>query len=146
MVKGVWVSKNDFLYLHLCCSSVSSSHHPLLRTLADLNECRAKPGICKNGRCINTVGSYRCECNDGFEPSLTGTECIGKLKHRLCRRSSNSVIQSNTRPLFLSFRQQERLLLHRGSADYVPAVLHQQKQRDEVGVLLQRGSRLGSTV
>lgn len=44
----------------------------------DLNECRAKPGICKNGRCVNTVGSYRCECNDGFEPSSTGTECIGE--------------------------------------------------------------------
>lgn len=44
----------------------------------DLNECRAKPGICKNGRCVNTVGSYRCECNDGFEPSSTATECIGK--------------------------------------------------------------------
>lgn len=51
-------------------SSLSSS---------DLNECRAKPGICKNGRCVNTVGSYRCECNDGFEPSSTGTECIGKI-------------------------------------------------------------------
>ena len=65
---------------NLCCYywMYSSSSHPLFCTLADLNECRAKPGICKNGRCVNTVGSYRCECNDGFEPSSTGTECIGK--------------------------------------------------------------------
>lgn len=54
------------------------SLHPLILCSKDLNECRAKPGICKNGRCVNTVGSYRCECNDGFEPSSTETECIGK--------------------------------------------------------------------
>uniref|UniRef100_A0A3P9MQM8 Fibrillin 2b n=1 Tax=Oryzias latipes TaxID=8090 RepID=A0A3P9MQM8_ORYLA len=71
----------------------------------DLNECRAKPGICKNGRCINTVGSYRCECNDGFEPSLTGTECIDNRKgfcytevlRTMCQQSStnrNSVTKS----------------------------------------------------
>lgn len=43
----------------------------------DENECRTKPGICPNGRCINTVGSYRCDCNEGFEVSPSGTECIG---------------------------------------------------------------------
>uniref|UniRef100_H2LL33 Fibrillin 2b n=1 Tax=Oryzias latipes TaxID=8090 RepID=H2LL33_ORYLA len=69
-----------------------------------LNECRAKPGICKNGRCINTVGSYRCECNDGFEPSLTGTECINRkgfcyteVLRTMCQQSStnrNSVTKS----------------------------------------------------
>uniref|UniRef100_A0A3B5Q922 Fibrillin 2b n=1 Tax=Xiphophorus maculatus TaxID=8083 RepID=A0A3B5Q922_XIPMA len=64
----------------------------------DLNECRAKPGICKNGRCINTVGSYRCECNDGFEPSSTGTECIDNRKgfcftevlQTMCQQSSTN--------------------------------------------------------
>lgn len=45
---------------------------------ADLNECMAKPGICKNGRCENTVGSYRCKCDQGFIANPTQTECIGK--------------------------------------------------------------------
>lgn len=45
---------------------------------ADLNECAAKPGICKNGRCENTVGSYRCKCDQGFVANPTQTECIGK--------------------------------------------------------------------
>lgn len=69
-----------------------SSPHPHLASplpLADLNECRAKPGICKNGRCVNTVGSYRCECNDGFEPSATGTECIGKICQRAFGHTPN---------------------------------------------------------
>uniref|UniRef100_A0A7N5ZUD6 Fibrillin 2b n=1 Tax=Anabas testudineus TaxID=64144 RepID=A0A7N5ZUD6_ANATE len=64
----------------------------------DLNECRAKPGICKNGRCVNTEGSYRCECNDGFEPSSTGTECIDNRKgfcytevlQTMCQQSSTN--------------------------------------------------------
>lgn len=43
-------------------------------------------------------------------------------------------------------RQQKGLLLHRGSADHVPAVINQQEQRDQVWVLLQRGPRLGVTV
>lgn len=90
MERDVWVSKivlvnvrgslhitHYMLFLlDLPASSLSSIR--TLCTPADLNECRSKPGICKNGRCINTVGSYRCECNDGFEPSSTGTECIGK--------------------------------------------------------------------
>lgn len=45
---------------------------------ADLNECAVKPGICKNGRCENTVGSYRCKCDQGFIANPTQTECIGK--------------------------------------------------------------------
>ena len=39
-------------------------------------------------------------------------------------------------PLTLSYRQQKGLLLHRGSADHVPAVINQQEQCDQVRVLL----------
>ena len=49
----------------------------------DENECRTKPGICENGRCVNTIGSYRCECNEGFQSSSSGTECLGKLIKRV---------------------------------------------------------------
>lgn len=44
----------------------------------DENECRTKPGICENGRCMNVIGSYRCECNEGFLSSPSGIECLGK--------------------------------------------------------------------
>lgn len=46
-------------------------------SVLDLNECTAKPGTCKNGRCENTVGSYRCRCDQGFIANPTQTECIG---------------------------------------------------------------------
>lgn len=184
MERDVWVSKNVsdnltglfqyspnicYVITNILTSSLSSFCNPLLWKLEDLNECRAKPGICKNGRCVNTVGSYRCECNDGFEPSSTGTECIGKittqksiLPHAEMLLMNWMLLQqvkvqfcfysiSNPRTLLVSycppsFRQPKGLLLHRGSADNVPAVIHQQEQRDQVRVLLQHGPRLGVTV
>lgn len=57
--------------------SCAAPQHFVVPSFLDENECRTKPGICPNGRCINTVGSYRCDCNEGFEVSPSGTECIG---------------------------------------------------------------------
>ncbi|CAL4061316.1 unnamed protein product, partial [Meganyctiphanes norvegica] len=46
----------------------------------DINECATNPNICEHGRCINTKGSYRCECYEGFEPSRDGKECLDRRK------------------------------------------------------------------
>ena len=43
----------------------------------DINECHADPNICGNGFCINTDGSFRCECRTGFTLDRTGRNCIG---------------------------------------------------------------------
>ncbi|KAG9337036.1 hypothetical protein JZ751_029895, partial [Albula glossodonta] len=41
----------------------------------DVDECAANPGICRNGQCINTDGSFRCECSFGFRLDFTGINC-----------------------------------------------------------------------
>lgn len=35
------------------------------------------PDLCKNGQCINTIGSFRCHCNVGYKTDFTATSCVG---------------------------------------------------------------------
>lgn len=53
---------------------------------ADINECEVFPGVCKNGRCVNTQGSFRCECAEGLTLDSSGRTCVGK------RTSADDVI------------------------------------------------------
>nr|XP_033792958.1 latent-transforming growth factor beta-binding protein 1 isoform X2 [Geotrypetes seraphini] len=41
----------------------------------DINECQLQ-GVCPNGECLNTKGSYRCTCKPGFVPDSTLSSCI----------------------------------------------------------------------
>ncbi|KAI4882658.1 hypothetical protein NFI96_001503 [Prochilodus magdalenae] len=45
-------------------------------TSVDLNECVEAPGICQNGHCINTDGSFRCECPTGYTLNYSGVDCV----------------------------------------------------------------------
>ncbi|KAK1150938.1 latent-transforming growth factor beta-binding protein 3-like isoform X1 [Acipenser oxyrinchus oxyrinchus] len=40
----------------------------------DINECRMQ-GVCQDGECLNTQGSFRCACKPGFV--LERTRCVG---------------------------------------------------------------------
>ena len=44
----------------------------------DINECSLMDDCCTNGKCINTDGSYFCECPDGFHLDSDGHTCIDK--------------------------------------------------------------------
>lgn len=46
--------------------------------ILDVNECLESPGICSNGQCINTDGSFRCECPMGYNLDYTGVRCVGE--------------------------------------------------------------------
>ena len=45
---------------------------------ADVNECDMNNGGC-DYNCVNTVGSYYCECRDE-QILINGTICIGNVK------------------------------------------------------------------
>lgn len=49
-----------------------SASHP------DIDECRVMGNLCKNGQCINTLGSYSCTCKPGYTTDITSTACVGK--------------------------------------------------------------------
>ncbi|KAL7980060.1 hypothetical protein Chor_001328 [Crotalus horridus] len=68
------------------------------KNLIDENECQSKPGLCENGRCINTQGSYRCECEDGFLVNEAQNECLDtregycftEILHSMCQIDSSN--------------------------------------------------------
>ncbi|KAK4816339.1 hypothetical protein QYF61_015653 [Mycteria americana] len=46
------------------------------KTGHNINECALDPDICSNGICENLRGSYRCNCNSGYEPDPSGRNCV----------------------------------------------------------------------
>jgi len=62
-----------------------------LTVLLDINECNNDTNNCsENANCINTIGSYQCECFIGYTGD--GFNCSGKFRSDLnaaffmCRR------------------------------------------------------------
>lgn len=58
-----------------CCVSRCGFYN--LSSLPDINECQVMPDLCRNGQCINTIGSFRCHCNVGYKADFTATSCVG---------------------------------------------------------------------
>lgn len=51
---------------------------------ADIDECREDPQICgSHAICNNLPGTFRCECEDGYQFGSDGQTCIGGWRLRL---------------------------------------------------------------
>lgn len=51
---------------------------------ADIDECRISPDLCGSGVCVNTPGSFECECFEGYESGfMMMKNCMGKLGRTL---------------------------------------------------------------
>lgn len=46
--------------------------------LSDRNECQDIPNVCSHGECIDTQGSYRCLCHNGFKATADQSMCMGE--------------------------------------------------------------------
>ncbi len=72
-------------------NAVKHNSHFLFRSLwfsfklADINEC-SMPNKCQYGKCVNTEGSYTCECNGGYAKSWRGL-CEGDMHARALART-----------------------------------------------------------
>ena len=51
-----------------------------LNTLADINECLENNGNCEDA-CINTEGSFMCECSPGKVLAADNRTCEGSLNN-----------------------------------------------------------------
>lgn len=65
-------------------NSINSSisiivHRSNFVLIVDVNECIAIPGVCGGGTCVNSVGSYRCECKKGQRQNPITQDCEGEI-------------------------------------------------------------------
>lgn len=71
-----YVFKFQLVTQYTCENSLLKSNSCLL---TDIDECSSFFGqVCRNGRCFNEIGSFKCLCNEGYELTPDGKNCIGK--------------------------------------------------------------------
>ena len=68
-----------------CPEELACSEPGLLKNVhtgkcMDIDECEAIPGLCRNGECINSIGSFECVCPEGqaaneFQECVDADEC-----------------------------------------------------------------------
>ena len=69
-----------YTHTHIYRYRYNIDRYPRIFLSLDKNECLENENLCEHGSCVNTVGSYMCNCASGFQSEETKTKCIGMSK------------------------------------------------------------------
>ncbi|XP_074651609.1 fibrillin-3-like [Tubulanus polymorphus] len=62
----------------------------------DINECNLYPEACKDGRCVNNIGSFLCQCPPGFRLDASGTKCKDERRSKCFLYVNNGICSHQT--------------------------------------------------
>ncbi|XP_008486532.1 latent-transforming growth factor beta-binding protein 4-like, partial [Diaphorina citri] len=63
-------------YILLCGSKPGEFMNPMTNKTEEIDECNLMPNMCNHGTCMNTPGSFHCQCNRGFLYDSDTHQCI----------------------------------------------------------------------
>lgn len=67
--------------MSVCCSCVDLC--VICVCCADIDECKVMGNLCKNGQCLNTLGSFSCVCKPGYTSDISSTQCVGESESQM---------------------------------------------------------------
>ncbi|KAK8752711.1 hypothetical protein OTU49_007075, partial [Cherax quadricarinatus] len=71
------------------------------KTCQDIKECQLNPGICQGGgECVNTDGSFTCNCPPGLTHDDTKTKCLDLREETCFLEYRNGVCSKELEGLF----------------------------------------------
>ena len=78
----------NFAYLVFICQGYALDEYGT--NCVNIDECSIMRGVCGNGTCVDTEGSFKCKCNKGFETRPPMTQ-VGSPLTLVCLRGASLV-------------------------------------------------------
>ena len=71
----------------------------------DVNECQLSENLCRNGHCVNMVGTYQCSCDTGYQATPDRQGCVGEWLRPHSNTFHNAILVSNSGTNFSKVRR-----------------------------------------